>query len=62
MTPPVANSYEAWYARLRAGYRRGMARHWPLVLVALVIAIVIGVLSPDRSQPHGAPSPTAAVR
>jgi hypothetical protein len=59
---PLAGSYEAWYAGLKAAHRRGLIRHWPRVLAAYVVAvgvaIVVGVLSPDRSQPH-APSPPA---
>jgi hypothetical protein len=60
MTPRAANSYEAWYAQRMAAYRQGLTRHWPLVLVAFVIAVVVGVLSPDRSQPHTPPSPAPA--
>jgi hypothetical protein len=53
MTAPRGhNPNEAWYFQLMADHRRGLVRHWPLVLVAFVIAIVIGVLSPDRSTPN----------
>jgi hypothetical protein len=64
MTPRADDSYEVWYAQLMTGYRQGLVRHWPLVLVALAIAVVVGVLSPDRSKPDAplSPTPTASVR
>ncbi|THD55048.1 hypothetical protein [Phenylobacterium sp.] len=60
MTPRASSSYEAWYARLKVAHRRALARHWPLVLVAFAIAIVVGVLSPDRSKPPASPATTSA--
>jgi hypothetical protein len=64
MKPRAAGSYQAWYTQLMAARRRGLSRHWPLVPVALVIAIVIGILSPDRSKPHTpqSPAPASGVR
>jgi hypothetical protein len=60
MLPPAPNANEAWYRRRMAEHRQGLARHWPLVLVALGVAIAIGVVSPDRSRPDRAPAPPAA--
>jgi len=64
MTPRADDSYEIWYAQLMTGYRHGLARHWPLVLVALAIAVVVGVLSPDRSKSDAplSSAPVASVR
>lgn len=58
------SSSEAWYFRLMAAHRRGLVRHWPLVLLAFGVAVAIGVASPDRSAPHTAQTPmaTAAIR
>jgi hypothetical protein len=60
MTPRGHSSNEAWYFQLMAAHRRGLARHWPLVLLAFVVAVAIGLASPDRGAPHPAPSPTDA--
>jgi len=57
-TPLGHSANETWYFRLMAEHRRGLVYRWPLVLVALGVAIIIGVLSPDRSRPH-APHPSA---
>ena len=60
MTLRGHSSNEAWYFQLMAAHRRGLVRHWPLVLVAFAAAVAIGVASPDRSTPRTAPSPTHA--
>ena len=60
MTPRGHGSNETWYFQRMAAHRRGLVRHWPLVLVAFGAAVAIGVASPDRSTPHTAPSPTYA--
>jgi hypothetical protein len=60
MTPRGHSSNEDWYFRLMAAHRRGLVRHWPLVLVAFGAAVAIGLASDDRSAPHTAPSPTYA--
>ncbi|HLZ74914.1 hypothetical protein [Phenylobacterium sp.] len=64
MTRQGHSPVEAWYMRRMAAHRRGLVRHWPFVLVALAVAVVIGVLSPDRSKssPPPPPAPAAAVR
>ena len=56
MTPRGHGSNEAWYFRLMAAHRQGLVRHWPLVLVAFVAAVAIGLASPDRSTPQTAAS------
>ena len=56
MTPRGHGSNEAWYFRLMAAHRRGLVRHWPLVLVAFAAAVAIGLASPDRIAPHTAAS------
>jgi hypothetical protein len=64
MTPQGHSPTEAWYMCRKAAQRRGLASHWPWVFAALAVAVVIGVLSPDRSKPHAAsaPAPAASVR
>ena len=61
MTRQGHSPTEAWYMRRMAAHRRGLVRHWPFVLLALAIAVVIGLLSPDRSKPHAAAAPAPAV-
>lgn len=62
MTAPRGHSpNETWYFEQVAAHRRGLVRHWPLVLAAFGVAIVIGVVSPDRSRPH-APARNESVK
>ena len=56
---------EAWYLGLMRSHRRGLVSHWPVTVAvlaaALAIAIVVGLLSPDRSRADlAAPPPPAA--
>jgi hypothetical protein len=60
MTSQGHDPTEAWYIRRMAAHRRGLTRYWPLVLVAFAAAVVIGLLSPDRSRPPASPSPAPA--
>jgi hypothetical protein len=64
MTPRSHSPTEAWYQRRMAEHRRGLMRHWPFVLAALVLAVVIGLLSPDRSKsnPPSSRAPASSVR
>jgi hypothetical protein len=60
MTRQGHSPTETWYMSRMAAHRRGLVRHWPFVLAALAAAVVIGVLSPDRSRSSPAPSPAPA--
>jgi hypothetical protein len=62
MTPPGHSPTEAWYMCRMAQHHRGLVRHWPLVLVALGVAVILGVLSPDRGKPSPSPSPAPAAK
>jgi hypothetical protein len=52
---------EVWYRRRMAEHRRGLVRHWPWVFAALGVAVVIGLVSPDRSKPHAPQASAPAV-
>ncbi|THD61289.1 hypothetical protein [Phenylobacterium sp.] len=49
---------ERWYLRMMGAHRRGLIRFWPVTLIALATAVVLGLTSPDRSapSPHHAPA------
>jgi hypothetical protein len=53
---------ETWYIQLMTAHRRGLTWRWPIVPAALGVAVVIGVLSPDRSklQAPRSPAPVAS--
>ncbi len=51
MQPSATDPNEAWHHRRMACRRRELGAHWPIVLLALGMAIAIGLTSPDRSQP-----------
>ena len=55
--PHTAN--DDWYRTRAAEHRRGLERHWPLVFLALLAAIVFATLSPDRSRPERTAAPSA---
>ena len=45
---------DAWYLSLMRSHRQGLVSHWPVSAAvraaAIAIAIVFGLLSPDRSR------------
>ncbi len=55
--PQTAN--DDWYRTRTAEHRRGLERHWPLVFLALLAAIVFATMSPDRSKPERTSAPAA---
>ena len=55
--PQTAN--DDWYRTRAAEHRRGLERHWPLVFLALLAAIVFATMSPDRSRPERTAAPAA---
>ena len=59
--PPIDPS-AAHYVRMMASHRRELGRHWPVVLIALGVAIAIGLASPDRSKPHPVVDLASAVK
>ncbi len=60
MPTPDPDANESWYRARMAAHRRGLVRLWPLAFVALGVAIVLGIVSPDRSKPSPLPHAAAA--
>jgi hypothetical protein len=57
MTSPGHDPTERWYFRMMAAYHRGLIRYWPLTLIALGAAVVLGLTTTDRSAPWPRPAP-----
>jgi hypothetical protein len=51
---PGHDATEAWYLCLMRSHRQGLVSHWPVTVAAraaaVAIAIIIALLSPDRSR------------
>jgi hypothetical protein len=57
--PPIDPS-AAHYVQMMGAHRRGLVRHGPLVLVALGLAIAVGLASPDRAPTQDPPAAASA--
>jgi hypothetical protein len=57
MISPGHDPTERWYFRMMAAYHRGLIRFWPLTLIALGAAVILGLTMSDHSASTPRPAP-----